>query len=229
MSRILVTGSGSGLGRAIAQALAEDGHTVIAFDHYECCDVRNPSQPTNVLKGQCPPIDVLINCAGVNKIGFLEKFDTFSYFEVMDTNTQGIFEMSKWALAQLTESKGTILNITSNAAWTPMTGSLAYNASKAAAHIMTRQLAHELTKKNGITVFGIAPNKLKDTGMSRSIEKQVTETRGWTREKAREYQAAALMTGDETPPELLAEFIAFLLSTKERHRFLSGLIIPYGN
>ena len=45
----------------------------------------------------------------------------------------------------------------------PMTCSLAYNASKGAAHIMTLQLARELTKKHGITVFGIAPNKLKGT------------------------------------------------------------------
>lgn len=229
MSTILVTGSSSGLGFAIAAALQEDGHSIVLFDHEHGRDIRNPLGTFDYPGGACPAIDVLVNCAGVNRIGMLEAFEGADWEAVMDTNARGIFEMSKWALPALRASRGTILNITSNAAWTPMTGSLAYNASKGAAHIMTLQLARELTKKDGITVFGIAPNKLRDTGMSRSIEKQVVASRGWTVEKAREYQAAALMTGDETPPELLAEFIAFLLSTKERHRFLSGLIIPYGN
>ena len=64
--------------------------------------------------------------------------------------------------------------------------------------------------------------------MSASIDEQVVRTRGWTPEFAREYQRKALLTGEETPPESVAEFIAFLLSSKERHRFLTGTIIPYG-
>ena len=110
----------------------------------------------------------------------------------------------------------------------PMTCSAAYNASKGAAHILTLQLARELTKKNGITVFGISPNKLQGTGMSREIEKQVLGTRGWTAEEAQRYQLAALVTGEETPPRMVAEFVGFLLSSKARHQYLSGCVLPYG-
>jgi NAD(P)-dependent dehydrogenase (short-subunit alcohol dehydrogenase family) len=170
----------------------------------------------------------LINNAGINIINWLERFHEDDWDKVMDTNAKGIYLMSKACLPALKDSKGTIVNIVSNAAHMPMTCSLAYNASKGAAHIMTRQLARELTKKDGITVFGIAPNKLEGTRMSESIDKQVVDTRGWTPFEAHKYQLAGLVTGEETPPALVAEFVTFLLSSKERHKFLSGCIIPYG-
>ena len=146
----------------------------------------------------------------------------------MDVNAKGIFKMTQAYLPLLIESKGTVLNIVSNAAHMPMTCSLAYNASKGAAHIMTLQLARELTKKHGITVFGIAPNKLKGTGMSDAIDDQVVKTRGWTKEYAQQYQLNGLLCGEETPPERVAEFIAFLLQDKDHHKHLTGCILPYG-
>jgi meso-butanediol dehydrogenase/(S,S)-butanediol dehydrogenase/diacetyl reductase len=146
----------------------------------------------------------------------------------MDINAKGIFMMTRWALPALAKSRGTIVNIVSNAAHIPMTCSLAYNASKGAAHIMTMQLARELTKKHGITVFGIAPNKLAGTEMSLDIEQQVVVQRGWTAEAARQYQLAALLPGEETPPARVAELVTWLLSQRDRHRFLSGTVIPYG-
>jgi 3-oxoacyl-[acyl-carrier protein] reductase len=123
---------------------------------------------------------------------------------------------------------GVILNIGSVAGIRPRPGLTWYNASKGAAHIMTLQLARELTKRHGITVFGVSPNKLRGTKMSKFIEEQVCEHRGWTPEFAAEYQRNALLTGVETEPSAVAEFIAFLLSSKERHIFLSGCILPYG-
>ena len=60
------------------------------------------------------------------------------------------------------------------------------------------------------------------------IESRVPELRGWTPEEADAYQRAALPTGHETDPAMLAEFIAFLLSTKERHQYLHGCDLPYG-
>jgi meso-butanediol dehydrogenase/(S,S)-butanediol dehydrogenase/diacetyl reductase len=225
MSRILITGSKSGLGAAMKLALCTAGHDVIDYDIAEMYDVCLP-QPT--LCEQVGRLDVLVNNAGVNRINWLENFENWEWDHVMDVNAKGIFRMSKTLLPLLQASKGTILNIISNAAHMPMRCSLAYNASKAAAHIMTLQLARELTAKDGITVFGIAPNKLAGTGMSESIDQQVMATRGWSREKAQEYQLAGLLTGEETPPAKVAELVEFLLRSKENHKYLSGCIIPYG-
>jgi len=225
MSTILITGAGAGLGRAIYDALGAHGHLVLAFDRKLGHDVRDPE---GTYGGPAPAVDILINCAGVNITGWLENFSESDWDEVLDINAKGIYKMTQWALPGLIESRGTILNIVSNASHMPMTTSLAYNASKGAAHIMTLQLARELTKRHGITVFGISPNKLRGTEMSRDIERQVVQHRGWTPEYAAEYQRGSLLCGEETDPAMLAEFIAFLLSDKQRHKFLSGCIIPYG-
>jgi NAD(P)-dependent dehydrogenase (short-subunit alcohol dehydrogenase family) len=225
MSKILVTGSGAGLGKLIVAALRRDKHEVFEFDRKKGNDVVMP----HMTYGDCPErLDILINCAGVNITGWLENFTDSEWDEVLDVNAKGIFKMTQWALPELGKSKGTVLNIVSNASHMPMTTSLAYNASKGAAHIMTLQLARELTKKHGITVFGISPNKLKGTEMSKDIEDQVVQHRGWTKEYAEKYQLGALLAGEETDPAQLAEFIAFLLSNKPRHKFLTGCILPYG-
>jgi len=225
MSTVLITGAGAGLGREIYDALGTHGHNVVPFDRKLGHDVRAPADTF----GAPPPgLDVLVNCAGVNITGWLEAFAEADWDEVLGINAKGIFKMAQWALPGLIESRGTILNIVSNASHMPMTTSLAYNASKGAAHIMTLQLARELTKRHGITVFGISPNKLRGTEMSRDIERQVTEHRGWTAKYAAEYQRGALLCGEETEPAELAAFIAYLLSNKQRHKFLSGCIIPYG-
>lgn len=225
MSKILVTGSGAGLGAEIARALRDAGHEVFAFDRKAGNDVRYPGTTYGA-----PPerLDVLINCAGINRTAWLEDLDHDLWDEVLDVNAKGLYRMAQWALPELIKSRGTILNIVSNAAHMPMTTSLAYNASKGAAHIMTLQLAHELGKRHGITVFGISPNKLAGTEMSRDIEDQVVALRGWTREYAQQYQLAALPAGEETDPRQLAEFIAYLLSNKDRHKFLTKCVLPYG-
>lgn len=225
MSTILITGANSGLGLAMANKLNADGHKVLNYDKAADLDVRNPNMD---ILNQIDTLDVLINNAGVNIIDWLENFSEEQWDEVMGVNAKGIYMMTKALLPKLIASKGTVLNVVSNAAHMPMTCSLAYNASKGAAHIMTLQLARELTKKHGITVFGIAPNKLRGTGMSRSIDEQVVQTRGWTAEEAHRYQINGMLVGEETDPATIADLVAFLLSKKENHKYLSGCILPCG-
>jgi NAD(P)-dependent dehydrogenase (short-subunit alcohol dehydrogenase family) len=225
MSRILITGSSSGLGLQLARRLGASGHKVFHFDKASGHDVCKPGKKPAKIVGN--NLDVLINCAGVNRINWLENVSSDDWDSVMDTNAKGIFLMAQSCLPMLLKSHGTILNIVSNAASVPMRCSLAYNASKGAALIMTKQLARELTSK-GITVFSISPNKLRGTGMSNDIDRQVVKTRGWSIKQAQDYQKAGLLTGEETPVETVAEFITFLLRDKERHRFLSGCDLPYG-
>lgn len=223
MSKILVTGSKAGLGLQIAYVLRRNGHNVYDYDIKDKLDVRRPD-PEMIPRD----LDVLINNAGVNKIDWLEDVTDYDFNLVMSTNVAGTFKMCQACLPALIRSKGTILNIVSNAAHMPMRCSLAYNASKGALHIMTKQLARELTSKHGITVFGVAPNRLKDTEMSDHIDQRVTQTRGWTVDEARAYQEASLPAGEETPPRCVAEFIGYLLKKKENHKYLTGCILPYG-
>lgn len=252
----VITGDTSGLGAAICNHLVAFGWEVHgwspeegtpwAHDNYKHhkCDVRWMDDIASAIidvatgiDGARDPeeftLDLLINCAGIN---YLQPFETFMYDrweELMDVNAKALAMTVRAALPFLSNpsnprSAGTVINIVSNAAHVPMTHSLAYNASKAAALMVTRQMARELFKSHGITIFSISPNKLKGTKMSREIEEAVPALRGWTPEEAAAYQAAALPIGIETDPNAVADFIAFLVSRKERHIFLHGCDIPYG-
>lgn len=231
MTNIIITGASSGLGKCIAYELHaradEDGVNIINWSLDKSVDLRSKESIEKAVSflGD-EKIDILINCASINGINFLPDVTEEEFDNIIDTNIKGYF-LTTQALAEKLRG-GTILNIVSNASHMPMTSSLAYNLSKAAQAMMVKQLSRELIKTHNITVFGISPNKLKNTGMSAYIDNKVQELRGWTAEEARNYQLASLPAGVETDPETLAEFIAFILSTKERHRYFAGCIIPYG-
>lgn len=228
----IVTGGSSGLGKKIIEALCAS----LSFSHVvdwsqetgvDVRDFHSLHRAASKARAQFDnKIDVLVNCAGVNHIEFIPQLAEGDWDRIMDTNAKGIFLATQSLLPALIG--GTILNIISNASHMPMTSSLAYNASKGAAAIMTKQMSRELIKTHDITVFGISPNRLSGTGMSSYIDRKVCELRGWTPEEARAYQLASLPAGEETNPEVLAEFISFLLSEKARHKYLAGCDIPYG-
>jgi NAD(P)-dependent dehydrogenase (short-subunit alcohol dehydrogenase family) len=225
----IVTGHTSGLGKAITKELEGYGFGVIGWSLESGVDVSDEQSVRSAVKGVFPPIDLLVNCAGVNYINWHEDTPIEEWDRLMDTNARAPWLIAKELIkANGFMSSATILNIVSNASHMPMTNSAAYNASKGAAHILTQQMARELIKTKNITVFGVSPNKLKGTGMSEYIDGRVCDLRGWTPQEAADYQLKSLATGEETDPALVAEFIGFLLSTKSRHKFLNGCIIPYG-
>jgi NAD(P)-dependent dehydrogenase (short-subunit alcohol dehydrogenase family) len=215
----LVTGAQSGLGAAIVPHLMMAGYFVISYDLSLGLDVCHPSLiPDN--------LDVLVNCAGINRIAWLKDVKEEDWDDIMHTNVKGMFLMTQACESALRRSAGTVLNIVSNAAHVPMRCSAAYNASKGAALILTRQLARELAPD--ITVFSVSPNKMKGTAMSEDIDRQVMLTRGWSAEQAAQYQKSGLLCGEETPVEAVAEFIGWLLQDKEHHKYLAGCDLPYG-
>jgi NAD(P)-dependent dehydrogenase (short-subunit alcohol dehydrogenase family) len=247
---MVVTGGSSGLGKAIVEQALDKGFFVvnIAKDQYTGhnqgfvsnlpIDLAAPEAQEQLRNGleqtfsngkEC---HALINCAGVNHIEWLEDLETEDWERVVNVNARAIWWTTQALLPALSRrhqdgSAGTICNVVSNASHMPMTASLPYNASKGAAHIMTLQMARELTPRHGITVFGVSPGKMANTGMSAYIDERVPVVRGWSREQAEQYQQAGLLTG-EIDPRVLAEFLLWLLSFKYRHQHLSGCILPYG-
>lgn len=224
---ILVTGGRNGLGACIVDVLLYGlGHNVISYDIEDGLDVTSPDKE---FIGACD-IDVLINCAGINHNEWFEEVTHESLSKVMLANAFGPVFMTQACLPSLIKNRGTVINIVSNAAHIPMTSSLAYNMSKAAALMATKQMAHELTPRHGITVLSISPNKLKGTNMSKEIEANVCKVRGWTPEFAAEYQKKALMNGLESDPYELAEFIGNIIGVDGNGpmKFMSGTDIPFG-
>lgn len=230
MRKIIVMGGSGGLGSAVMKVFADsktDGDL----------DLINWSFDTGVDVGSQTAIQLatdhldniiisgIINCAGIN---LLREFDRLTADEVLRVMTVNAFSLpmvvrTLRAFGRL-ESGAAICNVISNAAHIPMTHSLAYNASKAAQEMITRQMAREL---KGYTIFGVNPNKLAGTQMSSQIEAEVLKLRGWSAEEARGYQLAALPAGVETPVDSLAAFI-YELMRPIHHPYITGCIFPYG-
>ena len=230
MPTAIVTGHTSGLGKHIAKQLESwHGFNVIGWSLENGVDVADEESVRSAARAVFPPADVLVNCAGVNFIEWHEKTPIEEWDRLMDTNARSMWLTTKELIrANAFQSPATILNIVSNASHMPMTNSAAYNASKGAAHILTLQMARELKKTHNITVFGVSPNKLSGTQMSEYIGQRVCDLRGWTPEEAAKYQASALPAGEETDPATCAEFITYLLSERQRHKYLAGCVLPYG-
>lgn len=256
MRRYIVTGGSSGLGAAIVSALLEYPDTfVYVMDqrvahrlraslgltlrqrmHYHCCDLSSENAINNVARDIIHPeagtlrgIDCLINCAGICHIDYSTKVDASAWDHVMAINARAPFLLTNAILPALKFASGTVLNISSDAAHRPMTASAVYCASKAALEMETKVMAREFWRLHqNITVFGIAPAKLAGTDMSKEVDRRVAEVRGWTEEGVQETHRSNVMMKKDIPLDTIAEFIAFILSLKERHQYFHGQIIPYG-
>lgn len=229
--KAIVTGGSSGLGAEIVKALSNDGWEVEDWSIETDVDVADVTSirdalTTHTFEGD---IGLIVNCAGVNYINWHEALTIEEWDRVMNVNARAPWLVVKEALRSMAISDpATVVNIISNASHMPMTASAAYNASKGAAHILTQQMARELLPRYGITVFGLSPNRMAGTFMSRVVDESVSEVRGWSLDKTKKRQKEGLPTGQETDPAIVAEFLAFLLSKPERHKQLHGCILPYG-
>lgn len=231
MTTFIVTGASSGFGKCIAEALEKQGVSVIDISLETGFDISNRWNVESFRRNYCNDVgDItgIINCAGIAHLSWFEEMSYKDYERVMEVNCGGILTMVKTFLSDLASSKGVICNILSTAATNPMTNSFAYNASKGAALMMTKQMARELIKTHGITIFGVSPNKLMDTGMTALIDQKVQSIRSWTETEAIEHQMAGNGNLKYTDPHAVAEVLAFILAQRSRWEFLNGAILQMG-
>ncbi|KYH45650.1 SDR family NAD(P)-dependent oxidoreductase [Branchiibius sp. NY16-3462-2] len=180
--RVLVTGSGAGIGRAIAELFISRGARVVISDRDEQaaaatasalsaagvanCDVTDEEQVQGAVASaveQLGGLDVLINNAGIEVAAPLVQQSTESFDRIFAVNVRGPFVAMKAAIPHLVESKGNIVNMASIAGLggSPLLGS--YCATKAALVQLTRVAAIEL-RPSGVRVNAVCPG-FADTSM----------------------------------------------------------------
>lgn len=239
----LITGTGSttGLGHLLAMDLLGRGCHVIGWDRQP--DTRTPytqyevdlTDPEAIRHGEdrlrqliSQPLDVLVNCAGIPAVNYLEDTPTEEWDMVFSVNVRAQMLTTQAFLEQLRKSQGIVCNIASDAAHKPMTASHAYCASKAASEMLTRTLARELTKVHRISVFGVSPARLHGTGMSSTVDDLVSHVRDWSNEEVRARQRESLLWGEEYSADDLANWLGSILTDVSVARALSGTIVPFG-
>ncbi|MFE6861594.1 SDR family NAD(P)-dependent oxidoreductase [Nocardia sp. NPDC057668] len=175
---VVVTGAGSGIGRAIALRQAAAGDIVIATDidlaaaeqtvalaagacHAYALDVRDPEQWASVTESVISRVgvpDILVNNAGIAVGGAFFDQTPQDWENVMAINVHGVVHGSRVVGAKMVASgrPGHIVVIASGAAWTPNRVAPSYSASKAAALMVAESLRTDLAPRN-IGVSAVCP------------------------------------------------------------------------
>jgi NAD(P)-dependent dehydrogenase (short-subunit alcohol dehydrogenase family) len=172
----LVTGAGSGIGRAVTARLAAEGASVLAVDidaarlaetaaladgpvSVRTVDVSDPEACAAAV-GACVAelgrLDVLGNVAGIFVASHATELSVEQYRRVMGVNLDGCFFLAQAAIPHLLRTSGTVVNIASNAGLQGVPYSVAYAMSKGGVVQLTRALAVEYLK-TGLRVNAIAP------------------------------------------------------------------------
>jgi NADP-dependent 3-hydroxy acid dehydrogenase YdfG len=181
---VIVTGAGSGIGRATAEAMGRQGAKVLAIGRtrenlttlhpaaariaaVDVNDERGIAEAVRTAEAECGPVAVLVNAAGVMALSRVDDADPERFQEAFDTNCVGLLRLCRLVLPGMRERRtGTIVNIGSTAGKTMVENHTVYCATKHAVHALTEGLRREnLTA--GVRILLAAPG-LTDTGLLRA-------------------------------------------------------------
>jgi 3-oxoacyl-[acyl-carrier protein] reductase len=193
----LVTGASRGIGRAIAEALASQGATVIGTATSEqgaarissslgalssgsrgaVLDVGSDASVETLFAGLAAAPEIVVNNAGITRDNLLMRMKPEEWNDVVSTNLSSLYRVCKASLRGMMKARyGRIINISSVVGLIGNAGQTNYAAAKAGMIGFTKSLAREIASRN-ITVNVVAPGFI-DTDMTRALdEKQVQALR----------------------------------------------------
>lgn len=164
---VLVTGAGTGIGRAVAQRFAKEGASVMILGRteetlketakfserisYTLADLEKTKDINRVLQEiqeQFGQLDILINNAGWAPVTPISEVTMEEYDKVFNINVRALVNLTTHALPMLKETKGNIINMSSVICKNPLENMSMYAGTKAAVEIFTKIWAKELAAYN---------------------------------------------------------------------------------
>lgn len=229
MGVAIVTGGTRGIGAAISQALLAQGHQVAAI--YQSNDkaahafkeetgvetfranvaeYKSCESAVNRIEEKLGPVTILVNNAGITRDGFMHKMEEDAWREVISTNLDSCFNMSRAVINGMRErSYGRIINISSINGQKGQLGQTNYSAAKAGMIGFTKALAYEGARK-GITVNAVCPGYIR-TEMTAAMPPEVLES-----------IVGQIPVGRMGKPEEIGDMVSFLASDKAA--FITGAV-----
>jgi NAD(P)-dependent dehydrogenase (short-subunit alcohol dehydrogenase family) len=229
----IVTGAGSGIGRASALLFAREGAQVVAADIdgsaegvTHTVDVADEEQ-TRALAAQVLAdrgrIDVLFNNAGIAGVGDLEETTLDLWERVMRVNARGVFLMSRAVVpAMIAQKSGSIVNMSSVIATSGLARRVSYAASKGAVLALTKSMQVDLAP-HGVRVNALMPGTI----MTPFVEGYLRASYDDPEEGRRSIRSRQL-TGDLGTAEDVAHAALYLASDESRFVVGAGFVIDGG-
>lgn len=238
----IITGAGSGIGRAIAIRFAFDGARVNVVDlqltaaQSTCseislqggvaralaCDVSNQAQVQEVFHEitRAEPVHILVNNAGISHVGKIESTSEADFDRVFRVNVKGYYNCMQAVVPHMRQnSGGTILNLASVAASAGLADRFAYSMSKGAVVSMTYSVARDYLAHN-IRCNSISPARVHTPFVDDYLRKNYPDHESEMFEKL----SAAQPIGRMGEPKEVAAFAAFLCS--DEAAFITGVDYP---
>ena len=246
MRAAFVTGAGTGIGRAVAHALARDGLAVVLVGRREellddvateiagetkviAADVARPDEARDAVAEAVKAfggLDVVVNNAGIAESGALLEESIESWNRVLATNLTGAYVVTQAALPHLIERRGNIVNVSSINAERAGAGWTSYCVSKAGLTMLARCVANDYGR-HGVRANAVCPGWVRTPMADRDVG-EVMALHGVDREEAYRLTHVGHPLGRPADPEEVAAVVAFVASPEAAYVTGAAIMVDGG-